>query len=82
MVLSLVVRLGPVRTAVNGTLVARRVSTPAALLIGRQPDSGMGGKWLTHEVLAQVAVEAASWTGYAGESAGQFVFVLDRRALS
>jgi hypothetical protein len=61
---------------------SRPVNTPAALLIGRQPDSGMGGKWLTHEVLAQVAVEAASWTGYAGESAGQFVFVLDRRALS
>jgi hypothetical protein len=39
----------------------------------------MGGKWLMHEVLVQ---EAASWTGYASESAGQFVFVLDRRALS
>jgi hypothetical protein len=42
----------------------------------------MGGKWLMHEVVAQVAAEAASWTGYASESAGQFVFVLDRRALS
>jgi hypothetical protein len=35
-----------------------------------------------HEALAQGAVEAANWTGYASESAGQFVFVLDRRALS
>jgi hypothetical protein len=57
-------------------------STPAALLIGQAARFGVGGKWLMHEVVAQVAAEAASWTGYASESAGQFVFVLDRRALS
>jgi hypothetical protein len=35
-----------------------------------------------HEALAQVAAEATSWTGYGSGSAGQFVFVLDPRALS